>query len=101
VARLSQTDWLQEWFRRHSTITRVEAMEQGGVGRLGARIQDLEAMGYVFATRLVPHRNARGQEVRIAEYAIRSTPAAGKVYPESAKTAPAVIVDKHGQTYFT
>ncbi len=63
-----QSDWLLRELMRGRTITPICAMEEAGVGRLAARVNDLRSMGYPVITDKRRVRNRYGKPVYIAAY---------------------------------
>lgn len=64
----TQNDMVLEHLRAKGTITPMEAMNQYGIMRLGARIWDLKRDGHRITRRLVSGKNRFGLRVDFAEY---------------------------------
>ena len=114
MAQMSQIEWLKDWFRTHDSINRVIAMQEGSIGRLGARIYDLKNdHGYLFDEEPMDWKNARGKVVRITKYIFKGKGAVGEAKPldgpgngdpeprtvESPAYRPS-LVDANGQAHF-
>ena len=65
---MSQKERVLNYMRFHGAITPMEAMNNLGVGRLGARIFDLKMLGYNIETQMVKVQNRYGELVRVAAY---------------------------------
>lgn len=65
---MTQCDRILRHLRDFGSITPVEAMEDYGVMRLGARIHDLKALGYDIRTTCETARNRYGEKTHYARY---------------------------------
>jgi hypothetical protein len=65
---MSDKDKLLEWFRSGRTITPVEAMNELGCYRLGARIFDLRKDGHTIVTTMETTTDRHGERCRFARY---------------------------------
>ena len=65
---MTQNDMVLEHLKRHGTINPMEAMNELGIMRLGARIWDLKTAGHKITRRMVDGKNRRGEPVSFAEY---------------------------------
>lgn len=55
----SQTDLILEWMLADHTITPLEALEKFGSFRLGARIADIRAKGYLVYSEFITLPNGK------------------------------------------
>ena len=65
---MTQRERLLEYFSKHGTITPMEAINDLGIMRLGARIWDLKHNGHDIRRKMVTGKNRHGETVRYAEY---------------------------------
>ena len=65
---MTQCEILLKHFEDHETITPIEAMNDFGIMRLGARIWDLKHEGHDIRRKMVNGKNRNGETVRYAEY---------------------------------
>ena len=65
---MTQQERLLEYFLKHGTITPMEAINDLGIMRLGARIWDLKHEGHDIRRKMVTGQNRYGETVRYAEY---------------------------------
>lgn len=65
---MTQCERLLKHFEDHETITPIEAMNDFGIMRLGARIWDLKHEGHDIRRKMVTGKNRNGETVRYAEY---------------------------------
>ena len=65
---MTQTEKVLDYMERHGSITPLEAMNQLGIMRLGARIFDLKESGVKIITDRVSERNRNGELVSFARY---------------------------------
>lgn len=64
----AQNSEVLAWLRSQRTITPLEALENLGCFRLGARIYDLRREGHVIDRELVEVRRRDGSKARVAKY---------------------------------
>ena len=57
-----------EFLDNHDSINPMQALNELGIMRLAARIDDLEWMGYPFDREIVRAKNRFGEPVRYAKY---------------------------------
>ncbi|MED5545687.1 MAG: helix-turn-helix domain-containing protein [Pseudomonadota bacterium] len=67
-------DRLLDWFSRRDSITPIEALNDLGIYRLGARIHDLRERGHSIRTERIEHVNRSGNASRPARYVYLSPP---------------------------
>ena len=65
---MTQEEKIIDYMERHGSITPLEAMEEFGIMRLGARIYDLKESGVKIITETVTSKNREGKQVRFARY---------------------------------
>ena len=65
---MSDKDRLLAWLKSGRTITPLEAMNELGCYRLGARIWDLRREGYTIITTMVETKDRNGERCRFARY---------------------------------
>lgn len=65
---MTQEEKILAYMERHGSITPLEAMNELGVMRLGARIFDLKESGVKIITDTVTGTNRDGERVRYARY---------------------------------
>ena len=65
---MSQTEMILKYLVEFGSITPVEAMEEFGIMRLGARIWDLKAQGVPIKTESESRKNRYGKTVTYARY---------------------------------
>lgn len=65
---MTQEEKIMDYMERHGSITPLEAMEEFGIMRLGARIYDLKEIGVKIITETVTSKNREGKPVRFARY---------------------------------
>lgn len=71
MARLTQTGRILRHLNDYGSITPLEAMEQYGIMRLGARIWDIKQLGYNVVTMTEKAINRYGEPVHYARYALK------------------------------
>lgn len=71
MARLTQTGRILRHLNDYGSITPLEAMEQYGIMRLGARIWDIKQLGYNVVTMIEKAINRYGEPVHYARYALK------------------------------
>jgi hypothetical protein len=65
---MTQTEKILDYMERHGSITPLEAMNELGIMRLGARIFDLKESGIEIITETVTGKNRDGETTRFARY---------------------------------
>lgn len=65
---MTQTEKILRHLEQFGSITPLEALEEYGIMRLGARIWDLKHAGYSIKTEDVTGRNRFGERTRYARY---------------------------------
>ena len=65
---MTQSQRILKYLRDFGSITPLEAMQDLGVMRLGARIYDLKKAGHPISRRMVTIKNRYGESVSFAEY---------------------------------
>ena len=65
---MTQEEKILDYMERHGSITPLEAMNELGVMRLGARIYDLKESGIKIITETVKGKNRDGEPTRYARY---------------------------------
>ena len=68
---MTQTDRILRHLRDYGSITPLEALQEYGCMRLGARIYDLKRAGYNIQTSYVAGVNRYGEKTRWARYELR------------------------------
>lgn len=68
VSKLTQCDRILRHLQDYGCITPMEAISDYGITRLGARIWDLKAKGYLIQTNMVSARNRYGEPTHYAKY---------------------------------
>lgn len=58
---------------RRGPLTQLQAYDELGITRLGARVYDLRSEGHEIASKTVTRINRHGQACRVAEYALEVT----------------------------
>lgn len=69
-----QTVRVHEYMKSHYYITALEAMNELGIFRLGARIYDLKAQGVPVQSGWIKVKNRYGEECRVKMYYLRGCP---------------------------
>ncbi len=69
-----QTDRLLAHLRTHGKINPLDAWQQLGIYRLGARVYDLRQAGHAIEKKTVEVRNRFGEPCRVAEYRLEVAP---------------------------
>lgn len=67
---MTQTEQVLSHIMEYGSITQLEAMEEFGIMRLGARIWDLRAAGVPIVTETETKKNRYGKPVSYAKYMI-------------------------------
>ena len=65
---MSDKEKLLAWLQSGRTITPMEAINELGCYRLGARIWDLRREGYTIVTTMVETKDRHGERCRFASY---------------------------------
>lgn len=65
---MTQTERILQYMRKNGEITQLEAMEEFGCMRLGARIYDPKKEGHLIAKQTVTSKNRYGEAVSYAKY---------------------------------
>lgn len=65
---MTQTEQIYNHLITHGTITPLEALNEYGCMRLGARIWDLRHMGHRIGCTIIRRENASGEVKRFAQY---------------------------------
>lgn len=65
---MRHTEKLLDWFARRKTITSLEAINDLGIHRLGARILELRQDGHAIRTEIITTRNRHGDVCHPARY---------------------------------
>lgn len=68
---MSHKTRLIQWFSQRQSITPMEAMNDLGIYRLGARIYDLRKEGHRIETERMESENRYGEPIRPARYIYR------------------------------
>lgn len=68
---MTQTDMILMHLREHGSITPLDAMQEYGCMRLGARIWDLRDKGYKIETQTETKKNRFGQSTNYARYILK------------------------------
>lgn len=68
---MTQTDMILGYLREHGSISQLEAAQELGCWRLGARIWDLRHEGHAIRREMVTRRNRFGTTVSFARYSLQ------------------------------
>lgn len=68
---MTQTDMILMHLKEHGSITPLDAMQEYGCMRLGARIWDIRDLGYTIETKMETHKNRFGQVTCYARYILK------------------------------
>lgn len=68
---MTQTDMILDYLREHGSISQLEAAQELGCWRLGARIWDLRHEGHAIRREMVTSRNRFGAPVSFAKYSLQ------------------------------
>lgn len=71
---VSQCDLVLDYLIKNHTITPMEAMEEFGIMRLGARIYDLKHRGYDITSETTVGKNRYGKTIKYATYTYHYQP---------------------------
>lgn len=66
--RITQKELVLDYLKSHRSISDLEAYQNFGIRRLGARIWDLRAAGYSIKTEMVTKPNRYGKATTFATY---------------------------------
>lgn len=70
---IAQKDMILRFLLDYGSITQIQAAEEFGCWRLGARIWDLKSEGHNIRTEYVTRKNRYGKTVRFAMYCLEET----------------------------
>ena len=70
---MTQKDMILSFMRENGSITQLQAAEEFGCWRLGARIWDLKADGHKIRTDMVTRKNRYGKRIAFARYSLEET----------------------------
>lgn len=65
---MNQKQQVMEYIRRYGSITTLQAIDDLGILRLGARISELRKQGYNIAATVEKGKNRNGEETRYHRY---------------------------------
>lgn len=65
---MTQCERVLKYIEDFGSITPVQAIQDLGCYRLGARIWDLKRQGHPITRRMIPGKNRYGESVSFAEY---------------------------------
>ena len=65
---MKQEERILKYMQDFGSITPLQALDDLGVMRLGARIYDLKRAGHMISRRMVTRENRYGEAVSFAEY---------------------------------
>ena len=65
---MTQSERILRYMQDFGAITPLQALDDLGVMRLGARIYDLKRAGHAISRRMVTKKNRYGEAVSFAEY---------------------------------
>ena len=68
---MSQNGRIIDYLTRNGSITQLDAMNDLGIMRLGARVYDLKERGYNIVTVMVEGVNRFGEPTRYARYYLK------------------------------
>lgn len=74
---MNQTEMILRHMEKSGSITPLEAMQEYGIMRLGARIWDLRHAGHGITSELVTGQNRYGETTRYAKYTLEESPRKG------------------------
>lgn len=80
---MTQSERVLRHLETYGSITPMEAMQEYGIMRLGARIYDLKRAGYPIAAGWVEGENRYGEITRFARYTLKKAPLPGVEDPIS------------------
>lgn len=80
---MTQSERVLRHLETYGSITPMEAMQEYGIMRLGARIYDLKRAGYPIAAGWVEGENRYGEITRFARYTLKKAPLPGEEDPNS------------------
>lgn len=67
---MNQNEQVLSYLMEHGSITPMDAIENFGIMRLGARIFDLKSSGVPIKTLQETNKNRNGKQVRYARYVL-------------------------------
>ena len=67
---MSQCNRVLQHLQAYGSITPLEAMQEYGIMRLGARIYDLKKMGYSINSSMETGKNRYGESISYARYSL-------------------------------
>lgn len=67
---MSQCNRVLQHLQAYGSITPLEAMQEYGIMRLGARIYDLKKMGYSIDSSMETGKNRYGESISYARYSL-------------------------------
>lgn len=67
---MSQCNRVLQHLQAYGSITPLEAMQEYGIMRLGARIYDLKKMGYSIDRIIETGKNRHGESISYARYSL-------------------------------
>ena len=67
---MSQCNRVLQHLQAYGSITPLEAMQEYGIMRLGARIYDLKKMGYSIDSSMETGKNRYGENISYARYSL-------------------------------
>ena len=67
---ISQCNRVLQHLQAYGSITPLEAMQEYGIMRLGARIYDLKKMGYSIDSSMETGKNRYGESISYARYSL-------------------------------
>lgn len=70
---MTQKDMILSFMRENGNITQLQAAEEFGCWRLGARIWELKADGHKIKTDMVSWKNRYGKRISFARYSLEET----------------------------
>lgn len=70
---MKQEERVLKYMQDFGAITPLQALDDLGVMRLGARIYDLKQAGHPISRRMVTKKNRYGEAVSFAEYRLEET----------------------------
>lgn len=67
----TQRERLLNYLREHGSITQLEAVNELGIMRLGARVYDLKKHGHRIISEMVQVSNRYGEKCRVKRYTLK------------------------------
>ena len=68
MRKATQCERILRYLEDHEDISQLEAMTRLGIGRLAARIHDMEGAGHKFTHRMVSKKDELGNTYRYMRY---------------------------------